>query len=194
MVRQNRGLSPFGRKPLNRNLGAIVRRLRREQNMSVRKLATAVDFSASFISQVERNVVSPSLSSLERLATGLGVTLGDFFKDVSPEAVVRRAGRQTLTSGWSRARIEALNPAHPGRLLEAIFVTIAPGGTSGKRAHGYDRERFVIIFAGSVRLTLAETKYTMHRGDSVMVLPGVPIHWENHGKQSASLVVVSPRR
>lgn len=184
----------MSRKPLNRDLGAIVRRLRREQNMSVRKLAAEVDFSASFISQLERNMVSPSISSLERLATGLGVTLGDFFKDVSTGVVVRRAGRQTLTSGWSRARIEALNPTHPGRLLEAIIVTINPGGTSGKRAHPYDRERFVMIFAGAVRLMLGESKYTMQRGDSVRVLPGVPVHWENHGKRSASLVIVSSRR
>jgi len=162
--------------------------------MSVRKLATTVDFSASFISQIERNMVSPSISSLERLAAALGVTLGDFFKDVSPTAVVRRAARQRLTSGWSRARIEALAPAHPGRLLEAVMITIAPGGRSGKRAHPYDRERFVIIFAGSVRLTLAESSYTMHRGDSVMVLPEVPVHWENHGKRSAWLVIVSVRR
>jgi quercetin dioxygenase-like cupin family protein len=162
--------------------------------MSVRKLASAIDVSASFISQLERNMVSPSISSLERLATGLGVTLGDFFKDVSTEAVVRRAGRQTLTSGWSRARIEALNPTHPGRLLEAIIVTIKPGGTSGKRAYPYEHERFVIVFAGSVRLTLSGSGYTMHRGDSVMVLPGVPVHWENRGTRSASLVMVSSRR
>jgi transcriptional regulator with XRE-family HTH domain len=186
-------VSPAVRKPLNRDLGGIVRRLRREQNMSVRKLAAAVDFSASFISQLERNMVSPSISSLERLASGLGVTLGDFFKDTSSEAVIRRTGRQTLTSGWSRARIEALNRIHPGQHLESIIVTIGPGGTSGKRAHPYDRERFVIIFAGVVRLSLNESTFTLHRGDSVMVLPGVPVHWENRGKRPASLVIVSSR-
>jgi quercetin dioxygenase-like cupin family protein len=182
------------RLPHERDLGSVVRRLRRDQGMSVRKLATAIDFSASFISQLERNKVSPSISSLERLAAGLGVTLGDFFRDESPATVVRRGGRQHLRSGWSRARIEALDPAHPGRVLEAVMVTIAPGGTSGKRAHAHERERVAIIFAGSVRLTLGEATYTMHRGDSVLVLPGVPHHWENRGKREASLAIVSARR
>jgi XRE family transcriptional regulator, regulator of sulfur utilization len=162
--------------------------------MSVRKLAAAVDFSPSFISQVERNKVSPSISSLERLATGLGVSLGDFFKEESPTTVVRRAGRQRLTSGWSRARIEALDPAYPGRLLEAIMVTIAPGGTSGKRAHPHERERMVIIFAGSVSLTLGSSTYVMNQGDSVLIPPEIPHRWENRGKRSASLVIVSARR
>jgi XRE family transcriptional regulator, regulator of sulfur utilization len=162
--------------------------------MSVRKLAASVDFSPSFISQLERNLVSPSISSLERLATGLGVTLGDFFKDASPTVVVPRESRQSLTSGWSRARIEALDAAHPGRLLEAVMVTIAPGGTSGKRAHPYDRERFVIIFEGAVRLSLAEANYRMRRGDSVLVPPGIPHRWENLGRRRASLVIVTNRR
>ena len=182
------------RDTLERDLGSTIRRLRRSQGMSVRKLATSVDFSASFISQLERNKVSPSISSLERLAAGLGVTLGDFFTDISPTAIVRRLRRQRLTSGWSKARIEALDPAHPGRLLEAVMVTIAPGGTSGKRAHPHERERFVIIFEGSVNLTLAQSTYTMRRGDSVALPPGVPYHWHNRGKRRASLVVVSARR
>jgi quercetin dioxygenase-like cupin family protein len=181
------------RKKLERDLGSTIRRLRRNQGISVRKLATSTDFSASFISQLERNRVSPSISSLERLASGLGVTLGDFFVDASPAVVVRRLSRQRLTSGWSRALIEALDPAHPGRLLEAVMVTIAPGGTSGKRAHPHERERFVIIFEGFVNLTLAESAYTMRRGDSVILPPGVPHHWQNRGKLRASLVIVSPR-
>jgi len=187
-------VSPAHRKPLERDLGSIMRRLRQSQGMSVRKMAAKVDFSASFISQMERNEVSPSISSLERLAAGLGVTLGDFFRDVSPTAVVRRGGRQSVTSGWSRARIEALDAAHSGRAMEAVMVTIASGGTSGKRAHPHERERFVIVFEGSVRLTLADSKYTMRRGDSLTLLPGIPTHWENRGKRSAALVIVSARR
>jgi quercetin dioxygenase-like cupin family protein len=162
--------------------------------MSVRKLAAAVDFSPSFISQLERNTVSPSISSLERLAAGLGVGLGDFFKAEPPSTiVVRRGKRQSVTSGWSRARIEALDAAQPGRLFEAVMVTIAPGGTSGKRAHAHERERFVIVFAGSVRLTFGAATFVMHKGDSVIVPSSVSHRWENHGKRRASLVIVSPR-
>jgi quercetin dioxygenase-like cupin family protein len=182
------------RRKLERDLGSTVRRLRRRQGMSVRKLATGTDFSPSFISQLERNKVSPSISSLERLAFGLGVTLGDFFADASPTVVVPRHSRQRLTSGWSRARIEALDTAHPHRLLEAVMVTMSSGGTSGKRPHPHERDRFVIVFDGLVTLTLADSTYTLRRGDSVILPAGVPHHWHNRGKRKTSLVIVSARR
>jgi quercetin dioxygenase-like cupin family protein len=78
--------------------------------------------------------------------------------------------------------------------MEAVMVTIAPAGTSGKRAHPHERERFVIVFEGTVRLTLADSTFTMRRGDSVTLLPGTPTHWENRGKRSVALVIVSARR
>jgi quercetin dioxygenase-like cupin family protein len=162
--------------------------------MSVRKLAATVDFSPSFISQLERNKVSPSISSLERLAAALGASLGDFFKAESASTVIRRGTRQSVTSGWSRARIEALDAAHPGRMLEAVMVTIASRGTSGKRPHAHEQEKFVIVLAGAVRLTLGESTFVMRKGDSVTLPVGAPHRWENHGKHSASLVIVSTRR
>jgi quercetin dioxygenase-like cupin family protein len=162
--------------------------------MSVRKLAATVDFSPSFISQLERNTVSPSISSLERLAAALSVSLGDFFKNESATTVVRRVGRQSLASGWSRARIEALDAAHPARLLDAVMVTVAPGGMSGKHPYPHERERFVFVHAGSVRLTLGESTYAMRKGDSLTVPLGVPHRWENRGRRTASLVMVSARR
>lgn len=176
-----------------RDLGAIVRRLRRSRRLSLRKLALAVGFSPSFISQLERNKVSPSISSLERLATGLGVTLGDFFSEESSAiTVVRRAERQRLTSGWSRARIETLGGTR-GQRLEPVLVTIAPGGQSGKRSHPHPSERFVFVVDGTIELTLADVVHTMRRGDSIVIPPAVPHHWENRSQKPTSLVIVSVR-
>ena len=90
-------------------LGTRVRQLRAKTGMSVRAFAGATDFSASFISQLETGVVSPSLGSLEKIAEALGVTLRDLF--VGPQEgqalIVRRDERPHASSSWSRAHIEA---------------------------------------------------------------------------------------
>ena len=57
------------------HLGPKLRALRLEQNLSLRALAGRTGFSASFLSQVELGQVSPSLLSLDRLATALGLSL-----------------------------------------------------------------------------------------------------------------------
>jgi XRE family transcriptional regulator, regulator of sulfur utilization len=149
------------------SLGKILRTLRYRSRTSLRGLAAKVDFSPSFLSQVENDQVSPSLSSLERLAAGLG--------------------------GWSRARIEALGPVGAPHRLEAMMVTIRPGGVSGKRAHALPVERFAMVFEGTIRLTLGEEERVLRRGDAATIDAEMPHRWENRSRRSASLVIVTSR-
>ncbi len=59
--------------------------------MSVRMLAKQAGFSPSFMSQVENGQVSPSISSMEKIAAAVGVTLGAFLAAVSGGGRTRRS-------------------------------------------------------------------------------------------------------
>jgi XRE family transcriptional regulator, regulator of sulfur utilization len=189
-----------GRGPMRsrgeQGLGEQLRQLRAERNLSVRTLAARSGFSPSFVSQVELNHASPSISSLERLAAALGVTLGEFFADgTATLATVTRSGRRRpLTSWWSRARIEALTPTRAGWPFEAVMITIAAGGSSGKHPHGQPAHQLVTVLAGDVRLTLGSAVQMLRPGDAVSLEPHVLRRWDNAGKTSARLIVVSSRR
>ena len=84
------------RRTSENHIGDRIRRLRTDRGLSVRTLAAMAGFSPSFISQVEHGQVSPSIASLERIASALGITLGGFFTESvpTPAAVVRAAERQ----------------------------------------------------------------------------------------------------
>ena len=73
------------------NLGGTVRRLREDQGLSLRTLAARTGFSASFLSQVENGQASPSISSMERIAAALGVTLGQFFQGAESTSAIVKA-------------------------------------------------------------------------------------------------------
>lgn len=176
-------------------LGELLRQLRSERNLSVRTLATRAGFSPSFISQVELNQASPSIASLERLAAALGVTLGGFFREpaASGPAITRAGKRRPLTSWWSRARIEPLTPMGVGQPFEAMMITIAAGGSSGKRPHAHPGHQFAIVFEGELRLTLGDEVQTLVRGDGVTFDAATAHRWENPGRRPARLVIVSSR-
>jgi len=72
---------------IEQNLGSSLRGLREQQGMSLRALAERVDFSASFLSQIENGQCSPSISSMEKIANALGVTLGQFFLSANQHVV-----------------------------------------------------------------------------------------------------------
>src|SRR5687768_1253089 len=111
------------------HLGASVRRLRSARQLSLRNLGGRTGFSASFLSQVENGQASPSISSMERIAAALGVTMGQFFQSTesSPPAVLRATARVTLNSQWSRARIEALSAHVPASRIEPVLITLDVG-------------------------------------------------------------------
>jgi XRE family transcriptional regulator, regulator of sulfur utilization len=177
------------------NLGERLRDIRLRAGVSVRTLASKAEFSPSFISQVELGQASPSVASLERIAAALDVTLGELFSEVEPRGavVVRADDRQRLASSWSRAEIEPLGPLGGGSRLQPVMIAIAPGGRSGRYAHGLPGEEFAIVFEGEVTLTLGEETHVLRRGDAVTFRSEVSRHWENTGLEPVRLVTVTTR-
>jgi transcriptional regulator with XRE-family HTH domain len=177
------------------SLGPAVRRLREGQQLSLRTLAERTGFSASFLSQVETGQASPSIASMERIATALGVTLGEFFQNAQGNAlpVVRANERAVLHSGWSKAELESLRPSGGGTRLEPVLVTLQPGGSSGSRTYASGREEFALILEGTVVLTLNDSEQRLSPGDAVTIRAGALRLWRNEGSQPARIVIVGAR-
>ena len=177
-------------------LGAVVHRLREAQGLSLRALAERAGFSASFLSQVENEQASPSISSMERLAAALGVTLGEFFRTaegLNTANVVRADARQTLYSQWSKARIESLGGGEPNSRMQPVLVTLKPGGSSGKRPHPAPSDEFALVLTASVVLTTENHEQTLGEGDAVTIRMGAVRRWHNPAAEPTQLVIVSAR-
>lgn len=172
-----------------------MRRLRTEQRMSLRALASRTDFSPSFISQVENGMVSPSIASMERIARTLGVTLGEFFAALAAgdaPLVVRAKDRLQMSSLWSQASIEALSPM-TGRRLEPVLITLHPGGRSAKHPATHTAEEFAYVLEGGPTLTLGPEEHVLLAGDAVTIRPQELRRWENRGSVVARILNVSAR-
>jgi quercetin dioxygenase-like cupin family protein len=161
--------------------------------MSLRTLAKKADFSPSFMSQVENGQVSPSIASMERIATVLGVSLGQFFAAAAggeEGLIIRSDARPALSSGWSKAEIEALSLPRPTARLEAMLITLRPGGRSGKHPSGHSREELGFVLQGEVILSLGPEEHRLRRGDAATILPGELRLWRNQGRTLARIIIV----
>ncbi len=177
------------------HVGDIVRRLRGIQRLSVRTLADKCGFSPSFISQVELRQASPSIASTERIASALGVTLGEFFHAVDPSlpAVIRADARPVVQSEWSRAKIEALGPNRGDSQLEPMVITLKSGGASGSRPYVRQAEQVAVVLQGTLELTLEEAVHDLKRGDAACIPSGSRHCWRNTSKRSAQVLIVTVR-
>jgi len=176
-------------------VGEHVRRLRVQKGISVRTLARQTGFSPSFVSQLENGQVSPSISSMEKIAAVLGVTLGEFFvaaADGDGGLVVRAVDRQALSSGWSNAEIESLSAHRSPARIEGMLITLQAGGRSGKHPYPHSQVEFAYVLQGVLTLTLGPDQHRLRRGDAVTILPGELRLWQNEGRASARFLIVCP--
>jgi transcriptional regulator with XRE-family HTH domain len=173
-------------------LGARLRELRLERALSVRTLATRTGFSPSFISQVEGEIVSPSLASLEKIAAELGVSLAQLFSSLesTPRTIIRRDERTRYESTWSRSVVEALTDGTPGRKLSAVQVIFEPGGASGKRTARSQHDTFALVLSGTLVLSVEDESVVLSAGDAMYLTERSVSAWDNQSAEAATLLLV----
>lgn len=176
-------------------VGEVLKRAREGHGLSLRTLGMRAGFSASFLSQVENGQVSPSIASLAKIAAALGLSLASLFEEsqVPAPIVVRAGSRPGFTSSWSRARVESLAPASERRSLEAIAVTLAPGGISGKHNTRHPADQFAYVLRGKLVLFLGDDRIELQEGDTVLIPSKSPHRWHNERDVAAQVLLVSSR-
>lgn len=112
-------------------LGPRIRALRRARQVTLRELAERAGVTESFLSQVEREVTSPSIASVQRIARALDLGIAELFVDEAPLGrVVRRGERRRIVYPGLNATDEFLTAGRDGR-LQVILTTLEPGGGTG---------------------------------------------------------------
>jgi transcriptional regulator with XRE-family HTH domain len=135
--------------------------------LSLREIAERVGLTASFLSQIERDLASPSIESLRKISDALDVPI--FFFLVEPETrnpIVRRDKRLTLTFPDSNFAYELLTPDLT-RQMEAFLVEREPGEEKIAIPLRQHTEEFIYVLQGQLEIQLGEEVYSLGPGDSV---------------------------
>lgn len=182
-------------EPVSYRLGTKLRTLRTQRGLTVRAFAAQIGFSPSFISQLEADLVSPSIASLEKISTALGVTLGQLFssleRTVTPRMIVRAGERITYTSNWSNTTVTVLSDSAPGRTLSAMELIIEPGGLSSRHPEARPHDTLALLQSGTLLIVFERHEEHMAQGDTAYILAGASCSWVNRSETPAVLLLLS---
>jgi len=176
-------------------IGNKLKSLREKGKFSLRELGEKAGLSASFLSQLELGQVSPSLASLESLATALNVNITYFFDDQNKQdaVVMRKGDRKRIFSQGSKAIIQPLAYEISKKKIEPFMLIVEPGGESGEHPYSsHHKEEFGIVLQGRIRFTLEGKEDILESGDSVYFNSAKPHRWENIGRGEAIIILVIP--
>lgn len=175
-------------------LGSKIRALRQRLNRTLDATATAAGISKPFLSQIERGRATPSLTSLTGIAESLGVAV-QYFLDTPTEArSVCRADQLKFFGFPDSANQFALMTNLPEkRSLDPVLVRMPPGEKRTEVATQAG-EKFILVVAGQVSLTLKDETHVLRAGDSAHFASTVPHGWENTAEVESVVVCVGTPR
>ena len=152
-------------------IGEKIRRIRIERGLTQEELADRAELSKGFISQIERDLTSPSIATLEDILTCLGTDCGEFFANRTRPQVVFSAEDYFVKEDSARkSRIEWIVPNAQRNEMEPIRLTLKKGGSTIPD-NPHEGEEFGYVISGSVEVHIGKEKYAVGEGESFYLYP-----------------------
>lgn len=171
-------------------IGEKVKRLRLQRGLTQEELAARTELSKGFISQLERDITSPSIATLMDILEALGTDIAAFFNETQNEKVIYPAEDMFVKEADGGAATCWLVTSAQRNALEPILVTL-PAGAGTEPDDPHEGEEFGYVLQGAVWLQLGEQRFRVRRGDSFYFRPTAP-HWlRNAGRTQARVLWVS---
>lgn len=155
------------KKMLDIRLGLKIRNIRTSKKMSLQKLANLTKLSISFISQVERGVVSLSLDSLRKIARALNVSIAEFFEEELKDfTFIRKNKAPKVIDKETKSSYEKLVSELLGVKMKPLIFRLSKGGGIKKEVLLEEGDTFVMVIEGSIELYYDKEKFVLNKGDS----------------------------
>ncbi|MCY6957469.1 helix-turn-helix domain-containing protein [Clostridium brassicae] len=173
------------------NIGEKIKRLRVEKGLTQIELANRCELSKGFISQVERDLTSPSIATLVDILECLGTNLKDFFNDVEEEKIVFSKDEMFETIDEElKYKLEWVIPNAQKNMMEPILLTLEEGGRYKEDAP-HEGEEFGFVLLGSVYIVLGNKRYKAKKGESFYYKSKANHYVANAGKSTAKILWIS---
>jgi transcriptional regulator with XRE-family HTH domain len=182
------------------DLGGKLRQLRTARGFSQTELAKRIGVTPSTISQIESNMILPSLPALFKMAEMLAVDVGAFFRESaterkpvivpSSEAVeMKLVDFPIETVVGRRLPLAGSDPA-----AEVYLIEIGPGKSLAAHFFRHKGDEIGYVLAGELQCTVGSRVNTAREGDLIHLTSELPSHWKNSGDQTARMLWVNVQR
>ena len=141
------------------DIGKKIRQLRLQNDLTLEDLASRSELTKGFLSQLERNLTSPSISTLEDILEALGTSLSEFFHEEEEEQIVFTQ-KDFFVDTQDEYQIEWIVPNAQKNEMEPILLTLPPKGKSHEMV-SHLGEEFGYVLKGSVTLVRDNKKYKL---------------------------------
>lgn len=173
------------------DIGRRIRQLRIKNDLTLEELASRTELTKGFLSQLERDLTSPSIQTLEDIAEALGVSMSRFFQEESDEKKVFHPDDSFVDEQEGKTLHWIIPNAQKNR-MEPVIIDLEPGASS-KHIEPHEGEEFGYVLNGRILLMSESVRNgePARKGDA-FYMNGDETHWlENRSAHKASVLWIS---
>lgn len=171
------------------DIGKKLKELRLQNELTLEDLASRSELTKGFLSQVERNLTTPSIATLEDILKALGTNLSEFFHE-EPEKQIVFTAQDFFVDEQDDYKIEWIIPNAQKNVMEPILLTLHPH----KKSHdmsAHHGEEFGYVLKGTVTLVRGNKKYKL-KAQETFYLDGTKGHYlYNHSTSDAKILWIT---
>ncbi|MDX9687887.1 cupin domain-containing protein [Halopseudomonas formosensis] len=173
------------------DVGTRLKTIRKLKGLSQRELAKRAGVTNSTISMIEKNSVSPSVSSLKKVLGGIPMSLVEFFSlestQAQPRKVVYRAD-ELLDIGSNQVIMQLVGKDHPGRSISFLREVYPPAADTGPDMLRHEGEEAGMVVRGRLELTVGDEVHVLDAGDSYYFESSLPHRFNNPFDEPCELI------
>ncbi|MBI4649768.1 helix-turn-helix transcriptional regulator [Candidatus Desantisbacteria bacterium] len=155
-------------------LGEKIKNIRLEKRITLEEVARHTKLTPSFISQIERNLASPSVQSLHKIAIALGSKISNFFEENDSKGLVllKKNYKQNIPVKFQAYTIRLINDISSINLHPFVII-LDNSPNAEKELPSHSEDEFGIVIKGKILLSINKVTYTMEEGDCIyLTSPG----------------------
>ena len=171
------------------DIGNKLKELRLQNDLTLEDLASRSEVTKGYLSQVERNLTTPSIPTLQDILEALGTNLSEFFHEEKESQIVF-SEPDFFVDEQDDYTIEWIIPNAQKNEMEPILLTLHPKGTS-QILSAHHGEEFGYVLKGSVTLVRENKRYKL-KAKETFYIDGTKSHYlYNHGTADAKILWVT---
>ncbi|MGL4865175.1 MAG: helix-turn-helix domain-containing protein [Cetobacterium sp.] len=159
-----------------------IKLLRKDRGLSIKELSEKTGLSVGFISNLERDINSPSIANLQLICQVLDISLIDLLKEDKESVSILRADDRELLfkSNKEGTKYYNLIPENPD--FNGSYVVIDPECTSENIRWSHSHDEIGLVIKGELEINLSDRKiYKLKEGDSIYIKKNTPHKYRNSG-------------
>ncbi len=170
-------------------LGAKLKEIRQQKNLTQEELADRCELTKGYISQLENDLTSPSIATLCDLLNALGSNLSDFFHEESEGKIVFTESeyieKQSEGMIWNW-----VIPNAQKNMMEPVLVELEPGAAT-QTDFPHEGEEFGFVMEGKIAIVRAGKQHRAKKGESFYFTSNKEHYIVNIGKGKARFLWIS---